>query len=82
VFWWARFIFFSAVAAFFLAFGIGEMARAYEVKHPSEFLASFFSSSFIILISGTLLVAFIWKMVLRLKEMKKELNSSAPPKEY
>jgi len=70
VFWWARFIFFSAVAIFFLEFGIEEMARAYRVKHPSEFLASFFSSSFIILISGTLLVGFIWKMVLRVKEKK------------
>ena len=70
MFWWARFIFFSAVAIFFLEFGIEEMARAYRVKHPSEFLASFFSSSFIILISGTLLVGFIWKMVLRVKEKK------------
>lgn len=81
MFWWARFIFFSVVAIFFLAFGIGEMARAYKVTHPGEFLASFFSSSFIILISGTLLVAFALKMVLRLKEMKKEPNNSASPKE-
>ena len=81
VFWWARFIFFSAVAAFFLSFGIEEMARAYKVNHPSEFLASFFSSSFIILISGTLLVAFALKMILRLKGMKREPNHSAFPKE-
>jgi len=71
VFWWARFIFFSAVAIFFLEFGIEEMARAYKLKHPSVFLASFFSSSFIILISATLLVAFVWKMVLRFREKKR-----------
>jgi len=71
VFWWARFVFFSAVAIFFLEFGIEEMARAYKLKHPSVFLASFFSSSFIILISGTLLVAFVWKMVLRFRERKR-----------
>lgn len=70
MFWWARFIFFSAVAVFFLEFGIEEMARAYRVNHPSVFLASFFSSSFIILISGSLLVAFIWRMFLRIKEKK------------
>ena len=70
MFWWSRFIFFSAVAVFFLEFGIEEMVRAYRVNHPSVFLASFFSSSFIILISGTLLVAFIWRMVLRLKEKR------------
>ena len=81
VFWWARFIFFSAVAGFFLSFGIEEMARAYKANHPSEFLASFFSSSFIILISGTLLVAFALKMVLRLRGIKKEPNGSAFPKE-
>ncbi len=75
MFWWARFIFFSAVAVFFLEFGIEEMARAYRVKHPHEFLAYFFSSSFIILISGTLLVAFIWKMVLRVKEKKEGKDS-------
>ena len=66
--WWARYIFFSAAAVFFLEFGVAEMVRAYEVKHPSEFLAHFFSASFIILISGTLLVGFVWKMVLRVKE--------------
>ena len=68
MFWWMRFIFFSAVAIFFLEFGIEEMSRAYKVNHPSDFLASFFSSSFIILISGTLLVAFIWRMILKWKE--------------
>jgi hypothetical protein len=76
VFWWARFILFSALALFFLEFGIEEMIRAYQVKHPVEFLASFFSSSFIILISGTLLVAFVWRMVMRVREEKKE-----PPEE-
>jgi len=68
--WWVRFIIFSAVAIFFLEFGIEEMIRAYKLKHPSEFLASFFSASFIILISGTLLVAFIWRMVHRWKDKK------------
>jgi hypothetical protein len=68
LFWWIRFLFFTAVAAFFLEFGIEEMARAYKLTHPIEFLASFFSSSFIILISGTLLVAFIWRMALRIRE--------------
>jgi hypothetical protein len=71
MFWWVRFIFFSGLSAFFLEFGIEEMIRAYEVKHPAVFLASFFSSSFIILISGTLLVAFIWRMVLRAREKGK-----------
>jgi TRAP-type C4-dicarboxylate transport system permease small subunit len=65
MFWWAKFIFFAAVALFFLEFGIEEMIRAYQVNNPHLFLASFFSASFIILISGTLLVAFVWRMVRR-----------------
>ena len=70
MFWWVRFILFSALAAFFLEFGVEEMIGAYQVRHPHVFLASFFSSSFIILISGTLLVAFIWRMVLRIRESR------------
>ncbi len=69
--WWARSFFFAAAAGFFLEFGIEEMARAYQLQHPSEFLASFFSASFIILISATLLVGFIWKMTLRWKSREK-----------
>jgi hypothetical protein len=67
MFWWAKFIFFSSVALFFLEFGIEEMIRAYRPKNPAEFLASFFSASFIILISGTLLVGFIWRMILKIR---------------
>jgi hypothetical protein len=70
MFWWTKFIFFSAVAVFFLEFGIEEMIRAYRLKNPVEFLASFFSASFIILISGTLLVGFIWRMVLKIRGEK------------
>lgn len=70
--WWVRFLVFSAIAAFFLEFGIEEMVRAYRIRNPAEFLASFFSASFIILISGTLLVAFIWRMILRGKEKSGE----------
>jgi hypothetical protein len=68
MFWWARFVFFAAVAVFFLEFGIEEMVRAYRTQNPYDFLGTFFAASFIILISGTLLVAFIWRMVLRARE--------------
>jgi len=70
VFWWVRYIALSAGAIFFLEFGVEEMVRAYQGKQPMEFLASFFSASFIILISGTLLVAFLWRMVLRIQGKK------------
>ncbi len=64
-------MFFAGVSGFFLEFGIEEMVRAYQLQHPAEFLASFFSASFIILISGTLLIGFIWKMAARWKTGEK-----------
>ena len=73
MFWWVRFLFFSAVAVFFLEFGIEEMIRAYHTRNPYDFLGSFFAASFIILISGTLLVAFVWRMILRAKEKRGEM---------
>ncbi len=76
VLWWVRFIFFSVVAAFFLQFGVNQMFLAYRNQHPAEFLISFFSASFIILISGTLLFAFIWRMVMRVRERKKNLDAA------
>ncbi len=79
MFWWVRFIVFSFLAAFFLEFGIEEMVRAYTVNHPMHFLASFFSASFIILISGTLLFAFIWRMVLRAKGSDEGGSKPMPP---
>ena len=73
--WWVKFVFFAAAALFFLEFGIEEMIRAYQLNNPHQFLASFFSASFIILISGTLLVAFIWRMVRRAKGKDREKES-------
>jgi hypothetical protein len=73
--WWAKFIFFAAVSLFFLEFGVEEMIRAYQVNNPHQFLASFFSASFIILISGTLLVAFVWRMARRARGKDREEDS-------
>lgn len=68
--WWLRTIFLSIISAFFLIWGAKEMSRAYALPNPGEFLASFFSSSFIILISASLLLGFIWRMVIRYKKIK------------
>jgi hypothetical protein len=76
--WWIRFLFFSAAAIFFLEFGIEEMVRAYNVRNPVDFLGSFFAASFIIVISGTLLTAFIWRMILRWKEWKTGEGAERP----
>ena len=67
MFWWVRWIFVAGLSVFFLVFGIEEMAQAYKTSNPGEFLAWFFSASFIILISGTLLVGSLWRMIHRLR---------------
>ncbi len=79
MFWWARFILFALLSAFFLVFGIQEMIRAYAGNHPVIFLGSFFSSSFIILISGTVLVGCIWRIVDRIRGSR-DVPEDQPPR--
>ncbi len=70
MFWWLRTIGWIFVSVFFLIWGAKEMSRAYALTRPAEFLASFFSASFIILISASLLLGFVWKMVIKYKNIK------------
>lgn len=49
-----------SLAFVFLVFGLFMMVTAYYQDQPSVFLALFFSSSFIILISGALIFGLIW----------------------
>jgi hypothetical protein len=52
-----------SVSAFFLYFGIRLLISAYELSDPFTFLMTFFASNFIILISGTLIVGFVYRMI-------------------
>jgi len=55
----------SAACIFFLIFGIHVLIAAYGLDNPFWFVMTFFSSSLIILISATLLLGFIIRMVIR-----------------
>ena len=55
----------SAACVFFLLFGIHLMIAAYGLNNPFWFIMTFFSSSLIILISATLLLGFILRMIRR-----------------
>jgi len=55
----------SAACVFFLLFGIHLMIAAYGLNNPFWFIMTFFSSSLIILISATLLLGFIIRMIRR-----------------
>ncbi|MGB9438494.1 MAG: hypothetical protein WCB15_11165 [Desulfobacterales bacterium] len=63
LFWWLRQIVLISISAFFLYFGIRLLISAYEFNDPFTFLMTFFASNFIILISGTLIIGFVYRMI-------------------
>ena len=63
LFWWLRQIVLISIGAFFLYFGIRLLISAYEFNDPFTFLMTFFASNFIILISGTLIIGFVYRMI-------------------
>jgi hypothetical protein len=63
ILWWAGQIILIIVGLFFLLFGIHLLIAAYQLKDPSYFILTFFASNFIILISATLLLGFIFRII-------------------
>ena len=49
--WWGKMILILIFSLFFLMFGIENLVGAFQLKNPLEFIASFFSSSLMILVS-------------------------------
>ncbi len=71
LFWWIRQIVLILLAAFFLYFGIQLLISAYGLHDPYTFIMTFFASNFIILISGTLIIGFAYRMVCAFRHSKK-----------
>ena len=74
LFWWLRQIVLISVGAFFLYFGIRLLISAYELNDPFTFLMTFFASNFIILISGTLMIGFAYRMITVYRHSKNSDN--------
>ncbi len=72
IFWWIRQVLLVLVGCFFLAFGVHVLIMAYQLKDPFNFIMTFFASNLIILISATLLLGFIIRMVKAYKNSGKE----------
>jgi len=70
LFWWLRQIILVSVGAFFVYFGIRLLISAYELNDPFTFLMTFFASNFVILISGTLIIGFVYRMITVYRESK------------
>ena len=60
----------ALVALFFIVFGIDLLCTAYQINEPFSFIMTFFASNLIILISATLLLHFILKIVAYMKKTR------------
>ncbi len=69
--WWVFQIAMTLLSGFFLIFGYDLMRGAYSLKDPFSFIMTFFAASFILLISGTLMITFIIKMIRVYKHLNK-----------
>jgi len=63
IFWWLRQSLLILAGCFFLTFGIHILIAAYQLKDPYSFIMAFFASNLIILISATLVLGFVLRMV-------------------
>jgi hypothetical protein len=63
VFWWIWQVILALAGSFFLFFGIHLLIAAYRLKNPFWFIMTFFASNLIILISATILVGIIYRMI-------------------
>lgn len=75
LFWWVRQALLTLAACFFLLFGIHVLISAYTLKDPYSFIMTFFASNLIILISATLLLGFVLRMI-RVYRLSKETDAA------
>jgi hypothetical protein len=75
IFWWIRQILLICIGSFFLIFGVQLLFAAYRLDDPIEFILTFFSSNFIILISAALLIGFILRILSVVRNLRKHSAS-------
>jgi hypothetical protein len=63
IFWWVRQVFLILAGCGFLGFGILMLISAYKLENPYSFIMAFFASNLMILISATLVLGFVLRMV-------------------
>jgi len=70
LFWWCKNLLAIIVSLFFLVFGLEILMGAYSLKEPPMFFVYFFSGSFIILFSLTILLIPILKIWALLRQKR------------
>jgi len=71
IFWLIRQVVLILIGAFFLYYGVQLLISAYDLKDPFVFIMTFFASNFIILISATLVFGFTYRIIMALRQSKK-----------
>jgi hypothetical protein len=71
IFWWIRHVVLILIGAFFLYYGIQLLISSYDLNDPFIFIMTFFSANFIILISGTIVFGFAYRIVIAFRQSKK-----------
>ena len=66
-FWWLKQLLLTLLALFFLFFGISLLVSAYRLNNPFSFVMTFFGASLMTLISATMVLGFVVKMMTRRK---------------
>jgi len=66
--WWTVAVASAILSIFFLFVGISLCRAAYDLKNPYQFILTFFSSNFIILISAVILLGVVLRMIGRLRQ--------------
>jgi len=70
--WWIKQVVLVIIGGFYLYFGIHLLISSYQMNNPFSFILTFFASNFIILISGVLLIGFIYRMIAAFRYLKKK----------
>ena len=74
---WLKYIVYTLVACFFLVFGFQVLLFAYDLNDPFSFIMTFFASNLIILISATLMLVFVIRIVNVFRKAEPEQNPEA-----
>ena len=77
-YWWIRQFVLITIAGFYLVFGIQLLVSAYRLNDPTSFIYTFYAANFIVLISGALLVGFVYRLISVYRRMRNSHTRSLP----
>jgi hypothetical protein len=76
--WWIRQAGLIILGGFYLYFGIRMLIGAYTLDNPLSFIMTFFASNLIILISAVLIVGFVYRLIVVIRQPEENPKSEAP----